>query len=336
MSVVRNCFFDLRRLVAAVLFLSLGLFWPLSLVSAGEPSKFLALGAGSPNGTFYPVGAAVCRMVNAGRLEHGFRCLTYETGAALYNIQAIDTGELDLGVTFAGLAQDAYGGTGLFADGAPLRNLRVITSLYQMPAGIIVNGALDISSVKDLAGLRIDKGNFGSGKRTIADSIFGAMAWSDKDFAKVTELSTGEVDKAFCAGEIDAFIEAIATPSAFYDRITKECNGQFVPLTDEIINKTIASSSGLRSMVIPGGTYPHNPEDVKAVSINAVLVTSARVNPAAVYTVARSIFDGYDKYVTLHPALSAMGKEEMVGNAKIIPFHEGALKYYKENNLPCF
>jgi hypothetical protein len=45
--------------------------------------KFVALGTGSPNGTYFPVGRGICELINDSRLEHGVRCIAYNTGGSV-------------------------------------------------------------------------------------------------------------------------------------------------------------------------------------------------------------------------------------------------------------
>src|SRR5690349_10052991 len=71
--------------------------------SAAALDKFLALGTSSSSGVYYPVGEAICALINAGRLEHRIRCAAYTTGGSVYNIQALQSGELDLAITRADL-----------------------------------------------------------------------------------------------------------------------------------------------------------------------------------------------------------------------------------------
>jgi TRAP-type uncharacterized transport system substrate-binding protein len=63
---------------------------------AAAEDKFVALGTVSPNGTYAPVGSGICDLVNENRAEHGVRCIAYNTGGSVYNIQAITSGEFDL------------------------------------------------------------------------------------------------------------------------------------------------------------------------------------------------------------------------------------------------
>ena len=63
--------------------------------------KFIALGTSSNSGVYYPVGSEICNLLNEKRDQHKVRCLVYETGGSIYNIQALRSGELDVAITHA-------------------------------------------------------------------------------------------------------------------------------------------------------------------------------------------------------------------------------------------
>lgn len=315
-----------RTLLLALLILySLG----SSPVVAAESSKFLALGTGTMPGLFHPVGLGICRLLNEGRLEHGYRCLAYPTGAAVNNLQGIDSGDLDIGMSYANLLQEARNAVGPFAGEHPLTELKLVTYLYEMPLLVIYNKDLPVERIADLAGLRIDIGNVGSGKRAIAETIFTAMGWSGNDFAFVSESGTREVQEAFCRGDIDVMIEAISFEDAWTNRVTKECNGKFLSIDKVDLKKMVEVSPGLGAMTVPGGQYTNNAEAVNTVSVNVILVTSERVNADAIYTLTKSMYSNFEKFRALNPIESSRFRS-FIKRDKSLPFHEGAIRYYEE------
>ena len=300
-----------------------------SPVVAAESSKFLALGTGTMPGLFHPVGLGICRLLNEGRLEHGYRCLPYPTGAAVNNLQGIDSEDLDMGMSYANLLQEARNATGPFAGEDPLTDLKLVTYLYEMPLLVIYNKELPIERIADLAGLRIDIGNAGSGKRAIADTLFAAMGWSRDDFSFVSESGTREVEDAFCRGDVDVMIEAISFEAAFTNRVTQECNGKFLSIDKEDLKRMVEVSPGLGAMTIPGGQYTNNDDKVNTVSVNVILVTSERVNANAIYTLTKSMYSNFAKFRALNPIKSARFRS-FIKRDKSLPFHEGAIRYYEE------
>ena len=309
-----------------------------ALVAAGTASaaaldKFLALGTSSTGGVYYPVGQGLCGLINDGRIEHRIRCVAYATGGSVYNIQAVESGQLDIAITRADLAYQAYRGEGDFAEFGPNRKLRIIANLYSQPVGVIVKADSEIKTLDGAEGKRINIGNLGSGKRTISELIFDIKGWSRKTFKEVQELSTARMGQAFCDGKVDVLIESIGIPSDFYDRMTRQCAGKFVPLSDQLIAGIQARAPFFFVDTIRGGVYPHNASDVKTVGIKIVLITSARVHPYSIGIVARAMLSDIEKFRARHPVLGNARPQTMLLEGIKIPFHDGAAAYYKQKGL---
>jgi hypothetical protein len=302
-------------------------------MTAAAFDKFVALGTSSTSGVYFPVGNAICDLINAGRLDHLMRCLSYSTGGSVYNIQALVSGELDIAITRSDLAYEAYLGKGQFAALGANKDLRTVANLYGQPVAVIVKADSGIDSFDKLDGRRINIGNRGSGKRTIADMIFRIMGWTNARFDKVTELSTGAMGRAFCAGEVDILIEALGIPAAFYDRMTRECGGRFISLPPELIAGFKEIGPFFYDDRIGGDLYPHNPADVNTVGIKIVLVTVARVHPHSIGIVADALFGRLDDFRAAHSALSRATVTNMLKEGIHVPIHAGADAYYRQRKL---
>ncbi|MOA42999.1 hypothetical protein D3C78_1651080 [compost metagenome] len=62
----------------------------------------------------------------------------------------------------------------------------------------------------------------------------------------------------------------------------------------------------------------------------ATFVTSAKTPADTVYAVVKQVFNNFDDFKKLHPALAHLKPEDMVANGLTAPLHDGAARYYKE------
>ena len=65
-------------------------------------------------------------------------------------------------------------------------------------------------------------------------------------------------------------------------------------------------------------------------SVMATLVSSAKVPADTVYQVVRSVFENFDEFRKLHPALAHLKPENMARDGLSAPLHDGAARYYRE------
>lgn len=311
----------------------LGLMAATILASTGAvqaQDQFVTIGTGGVTGVYYPVGGAICRLMNQNRAEHGFRCSVESTAASVYNLNAIGSGELTFGVTQTDVLSYAVNGEQDFADAGPQENLRAIFSLHPEPFTLVARANSGIESFSDLAGKRVNVGAPGSGTQTSIDIILDAMEMSRSDFALVSELRPDEHGSALCDNQIDAFFYAVGHPSANIADPTTTCGAQIVPITGEAVDGIIADRPFYASATIPGGMYANNADDVETFGVLAALAVGAETPDAAVYALVSAVFENFDAFKSLHPALANLQPENMIVDGLEAQLHPGAVQYYTE------
>lgn len=290
-------------------------------------TKFLALGTASESGVYHPVGKAICDTINRDRMTQEIRCLPYTSGGSVYNIHALLSGELDLGITRSDLAYQAYHGQGTFAATGPVRDLRIIASLYGMPVTVIARRTANIQRIEDIAGKRVNLGNRGSGQRTIVEMLMRALDLTPESFAAATELTTSEMGKEFCAGRIDVMVEALGNPAAFYRHAIEECDGVIVPLSEPVLARILSEHPHLGRLNIPAGIYRGHDHPLSSFGFTAVLVASAKTGNETVRRVRDSLRMHLNRLRAAHPALEKLDVGAMTREGVTIPLHSGALPF---------
>ena len=176
---------------------ALGLIAAATLLAAdlasAQEQQFITIGTGGVTGVYYPAGGAVCRLVNAGRKEHGIRCSVESTGGSVYNINTMRQGELDFGVVQSDVQFNALKGQGEeFKDQGPFEDLRAVFSLHPEPFTVVARADAGIATFDDLKGKRVNVGNPGSGQRSTMEVLMAAKGWTMDDFALASELKSAE------------------------------------------------------------------------------------------------------------------------------------------------
>lgn len=160
--------------------------------SAVAQQQFVSIGTGGVTGVYYPVGGAICRLMNQTRREHGIRCSVESTGGSVFNVNAIRGGELEFGVAQSDVQFNAHSGKGNFADAGPNENLRAVFSLHPEPLTVVARADAGISNFEDLKGKRVNVGNPGSGQRALMDILLAHVGWTIGDFSLAAELAPAE------------------------------------------------------------------------------------------------------------------------------------------------
>jgi len=302
----------------------------LAAPSAFAQQKFVTIGTGGVTGVYYAAGGAICRLVNKDRAKHGIRCSVESTGGSVFNVNTIKAGELDLGFAQSDVQYNAAKGVAAFKDGGAHGDLRAVFSVHPEPFTVLARKEAGVKSFADFKGKRFNVGNPGSGTRASLEELIAAMNWKLSDFSLASELKADEHGPALCDGKIDGFIYGVGHPSANIQDPTTSCGAQLVPLTGAAVDKLVADKPYYAKVSIPGGMYPNNPNATPTYGVLATVVTSSKVPADSVYNVVKAVFDNFDEFKKLHPALAHLTPQAMVKDGLSAPLHEGAARYYKE------
>ena len=171
----------LRRIRLVVAALTTMLFGvavvPPVTARAGE-EVFASVGTGELNGVYYPVAKAICEIVNRDLSIDGVRCSPETTPGSVYNIHAIQSGELEFSIVQADVNFNAYKGEGAWV-GKPFIGLRSVLSLYPELVTVMARADSHIQDLAGLAGRRVNVGGEGTGTRATRDAIEEELGWRD-------------------------------------------------------------------------------------------------------------------------------------------------------------
>ncbi|HSA80435.1 MAG TPA: TAXI family TRAP transporter solute-binding subunit [Geminicoccaceae bacterium] len=309
---------------------------PSSTTSTAAPQRAagtIYIGTAGVTGVYYPAGGAVCRLVNEDRARHGLHCSVESTEGSAANIAGIETGDLDFGVVQSDLQYEAYRGVGRFAPAGAFEELRSVFSLHAEPFTVVALSNAGIARFGELPGKRVNIGNPGSGQRATMEALMQAEGWTSDSFALVTELDSTAQSQALAAQTVDAIVFTVGHPSGAILEATKVADVRLIPVTGPAVDRLIADAPYYAKAVIPGGFYRGTSNDTPTFGVRATLVTSTATSDEVVYQLVKSVFEGFDRFEALHPALGQLDKREMIEAALTAPLHPGAERYYREAGL---
>ncbi|EKF17597.1 TAXI family TRAP transporter solute-binding subunit [Nitratireductor pacificus] len=298
--------------------------------AGAQEQRFVSVGTGGVTGVYYPVGGAICRLMNQTRKEHGIRCSVESTGGSVFNVNAIKGGDLEFGVAQSDVQYNAFKGEGPFADGGAHDKLRSVFSLHAEPLTVVARKDAGVTDFDSLKGKRVNIGNPGSGQRALMDLLIAEKGWTNADFAVAAELAPAEQSAQLCDNNIDAFAYTVGHPAGAIQEATTTCDSVIIPVEGEAVDKLVADNPYYFKATIPGGMYRGTDNDVNTFGVGATVVTSADVPDEVVTAFIEAVFKDFDAFKALHPALANLTPESMVGQGNSAPMHPAAEAYYKE------
>jgi TRAP transporter TAXI family solute receptor len=295
--------------------------------------KFITIGTGGVTGVYYAAGGAICRLINKDRAKHNIRCSVESTGGSVFNVNTIKAGELDFGFVQSDIQYNAIKGVAQFQKDGAYADLRAVFSVHPEPFTVVARKEAGVKQFADFKGKRFNVGNPGSGTRASMEELLAAVGWKLSDFSLAAELKADEHGPALCDGKIDGFFYAVGHPSANIQDPTTSCGAKLIPLSGPAVDKLVEGKPYFGKTTIPGGMYPGNPDPIPTYGVLATVVTSAKTPDAVVTEVIKAVFENFDEFKKLHPALANLKKEDMVQMGNAAPLHPAAARYYRQNNL---
>jgi TRAP transporter TAXI family solute receptor len=304
-------------------------FLPFSVRAANE--VFASIGTGELSGIYYPVGKAICEIVNQDLGTNGVRCSVETTPGSVYNIQGLQSGELEFAIVQSDVQYEAYTSQGPWVDRA-FRALRSVVSLYPELVTVMVRANSPIHDLADLVGRRVNVGSEASGTRATWDAIEREVGWRDAKRVHPVALRTDAITSALCNGEIDANLMIVGHPSPLVTAQQAACPVNFVAIAGPAIDALVHDHPYYQSGTIGGAAYGVTAE-VPTFGVRATLVTSASVDARVVAVITKELLTHLAELRALHPALAGLTAGEMIKDGLTAPPHPGTSQVYKELEL---
>jgi uncharacterized protein len=241
-------------------------------------------------------------------------------------VTLLDNGELEFGIMNILDAKMAATGTGNYKKAHP--SIRVAQGgVFPFTVALVVRDKSDIKQVSDLKGKRMA---WDFGGHAISQTLQSAMlkigGVKGSDVTQVRFSNLNEAVRAVAEGKVDSSIVAVGIglveevnamePIRFLNLPNTEADNKFLGQYGVTIVKA-SPSTGIKGETHVLG-YPLH------------LVTSTKVSERTVYTMVKTWWENLDELRTLHPLFKRWKKEHQALTNFTVPYHSGAIKFYKE------
>jgi len=218
----------------------------------------------------------------------------------------------------------------------------ILWLMYPNYLQIVTTDKSGISKLADLQGKRVSTGAPGSGTEFTALNLLEAAKIDPKKFQKWEKLGAKESDEALSNGTIDVFFWSGGTPTGSIVELTNTLERKglklvLVPLpeTDPGVVEFNKEFSGLSDpLVIPKSVYG-TAADTPTLAFWNMFVCPESTPVDLAYKATKAVFENLETLrAAVKPAKDTTPENtaKMIGKAPI-PFHPGAIKYFKEKGL---
>lgn len=293
--------------------------------AAAELPKFVTVGTGATGAAFYPIGVSMADILTN---NLGVEASAQVTGGALENLQLIQEGTIDIGITMGNSAEDAYEGVGDY-EGNPYQNVNALFGgLSKGYFQVVVMEDSPIQTMNDLVGKKICMGPAGNGAISVAETIWSACGFSIDD-VNATYLSYDDGISQLKDGNCDAVVVQAAVPSSSIQELAASGKGyRMLPVEKSVADGLCEKYAYFGYGTLSASVYENSKADTDTMYITNMAVVRADLSEEAVYEFTKALFENIDTVKNSHKAASGINLEGAVRTS--IPLHPGADRYFTE------
>ncbi len=303
----------------------------LSLVWGGAQADNISIATGGTGGVYYPMGGGLAAMLSS--KVPGITATAEVTGGSVDNLNLVGSGKPYVAFAMADASKDALTGEGKF-KGRKV-DLSTLLVLYPNLMHVVTVESTGVKSMKDLKGKRVSTGSPGSATEVMAFRLLAAAGLDKDKDVKRERLGASESVNAMKDRKIDAFFWVGGLPTSAVTDLANSpgMNIFIVNNADEVpaMNKTYGNL--YFKAVIPKATYKGMAQDNQASGVANLLVVNTKMSEDEAYKIVKAVFENKIDLVRTHKEYINVTLENQKQASSPVPYHPGALKYFKEKGI---
>jgi TRAP transporter TAXI family solute receptor len=278
------------------------------IYSAGKGSAFL------------PYATGLASYLNA----KGASAVAVESTGSIDNLKRVDASPAALGTAFLGTAHEAVNASAAWTQGKKLTNVRALFPMYETSFQVVALASSGLAAMTDLRGRRVGVGPAGGP----AESFFIGLT---QEIGVPTQRVTGSPDELtqdLLEGRIDALWQGAVLPIAAIKKVADAAVAVVFGLSKAEQSAMRARFPFLSASVVEAQTYRGLTQSINSVSAWNFVVGHKDLSSDDAYWITKTVLSAANPLAIAASAGSTRSKNAVFNT--ILPFHDGALRYYKE------
>lgn len=285
---------------------------------------------GSTTGTIYPLGSAMAELWG-GELND-VQVDVQASNGGVDNLNLLKDGEGQISFATTGIVSEAYNGERSFED-RQYDDVRILGGIYLNPNQLVVKKDAGIESVADLKGKKFAPGSVGSTPEVESSIILPEYGVDYPDDIDENFVGFTEAIDLMQNNQLDGALIQAGLPTSAVSEMISTADAELMDIDGDVRESLKEEYPWYTDMTIPGGTYEGQDEDVETLAIKMVIITDASVDDDVIYDLTKSLWENVEELESAHSIAKQMDIDEATTDLADIPIHDGAKRYYEEEDL---
>jgi TRAP transporter TAXI family solute receptor len=294
----------------------------LALPAAAQQMTFMT---GPQGGSWIPLGGALKNMWEAAVPGLSIQAIP---GAGIANVRGVDEGKAQIGFANSASTVDGVEGRAPF----PKKTTKVcqVANLYPQHFQVVALKDAKVKSFADLKGKSLvtqPKGNTGEILTAMVLKING-MGYDSLSKANFQAAYTDAVG-LMKDGHAQVFTLGTTAPASAVMDLASARDIELVAVDDKTMSELSKMNPGYHKIMIKAGTYPKQDKDVPVIGYSTHIVAACDLPEDTVYKMTKAMAQHVDAMAAVVKPITGLTPKDMAVDIGV-PFHKGAVKYYKE------
>lgn len=301
-------------------------------IAAGPASAetYLSIASNPVGNTAYQWAAGIAELAN--RNVENVSVTAEGTKGYLANIELFINDQVEAAFTNTKLAYEVYAAAGPY-EGREEGTMLSWISVAPIYMHVVVPADSDIQNFEDLRGKRIGIGQAGGISMMDAEVMletYGMTAGDDYDDFRVP---LPQMASMIADGQIDALIWEGTAPLPPLLQLQATNEFRLLDMPEDLLADMAALSPAYETSELPAGSYEGQDEAVATHRLGNVLVIRNDVPEEIVYGITKAVMENLEFMGNVHPAWIRVTPGTVLTGFNA-PLHPGALRYFREAELP--
>lgn len=286
--------------------------------------KQMTMGSASIGGVYFVWGGGWAKVISE---KIGIPTNVEVTGGPVHNIQLVSAKQPDLGMVTNAPAWEGWHGKG-WAKGQTYRDIRALFPMYSSGVHWYALEASGIKTMKDFQGKSVGVGPVGGTPGTYLPLFIEAVGVKPRLVvnAGYSDIASQLADKLLDAA---GWIGGLPLPSLLELEASHKMH--VFGFTDEEAKKICDAHPYFAPYTIKAGTYKSLTKDIEGLAVFNFSICHKDMPEDLAYELVKTAFENKQMLVEAHKAAQEMEIEQV--KYTVIPFHKGAIRYYKEKGI---
>jgi TRAP transporter TAXI family solute receptor len=322
----------LSFIFVALLFFALFLVPGNSLGAPAELPKSVTLIAGRLGSSNYAFATGITTLITK---TTGIKAVP-EGGTYGKNLILLHRGEAEFIFCNSDLAYNGARGLEEFKGYGKMNARLMFSGSLSSPMVFVTRRDANIKSVTDLKGKKVMCFNPGnSAFHKGADVLFEAAGMKRADVQALSFSGRDDGDMAIKEGRIAAYIhnQIVTSVIPFMQELNLQVPIRLVSAPEKNLDTVLTKYPSFRKDILPAKVYEDmtDNKDIAGVGFLEIVLCQKDLTDELVYRVMKAVFENLPELYSYTPMAKIWTQSPLI--SPVLPYHHGAIKYYKEKKM---